>query len=236
MNISRTVILAIKKVVIFLGFPEDLCRIILFELRLFIVRSLWAFIPKNCSTLKRINEMTDVKINFGCGNMPFEGWINVDGIFNPKANLVIDLRRLLPFQTGNVLYIFSEHCIEHFRYDEAMSFLSECFRVLKKGGRIRLIAPDLESMARAYVKRDERWFEKAFPYLDDPVDALNLIFHQGGAHYYIYDSKALQKILKKAGFKYVISSSFRGSACPELNMDCDDPLRTIKSVYVEAFK
>ena len=125
--------------------------------------------------------------------------------------------------------------IEHLRPDEALTFLQECHRVMAPGAGIRLIAPDLEGMTRAYVEGDEGWFERAFPYLDDPVDAINLIFHQGGAHHYIYDARSLVDLLRRVGFEDAWPSRFGESSVDDtLVQDIDDPLRTLKSVYVEA--
>ena len=233
---TRALILLLKKVSTGLGFPAPFGRTLLFELQLLLVRLLWRLLPKNRASLRRIREASDVRLNFGCGDAPIEGWINVDGIFNPRAELVIGLRGRLPIESESVRFIFSEHLIEHFRYPEAVTFLSECRRILEPGGAIRIVAPDLYGMARAYVENDRSWFEKAFPYLSDPVEAINLIFYQGGAHHYIYDSEALQTVLREAGFELVTPSSFGRSAWPELNVDLDDDLRTIKSVYVEACK
>ena len=232
----RAFVLFLKKISSSLGFPDEFGRTFLFELQLFVVRLTWRFSAKNRRTLRRIRQGQDIRLNFGCGSVPLEGWINIDGTRNPKAELVIGLRGPLPLPSHSARFIFSEHLIEHFRHDEALVFLQECHRILEDGGVLRIVAPDLHGMARAYVEKDAAWFEKAFPYLDDPVDALNLIFHQGGAHHYIYDSEALQKILRKAGFEQVMPSTFGESAWPELNVDLDADLRTIKSVYVEAVK
>ncbi len=233
---KRALVLLLKRITVGLGFPPQFGRTALVELELFLVRLSWRFLPRNRATLKRIRQQEDVRLNFGCGDSPFAEWINVDGLFNRHADLVIDLRRPLPMGPGSTRFIFSEHMIEHLRYSEALAFLEECHRILEVGGAIRIVAPDLHGMTRAYIDRDEEWFQQAFPYLEDPVDALNLIFHQGGAHHYIYDSDALVKLLKKAGFEKAQPSAFGASAWQELRVDLDSPLRTIKSVYVEASK
>ena len=70
--------------------------------------------------------------------------------------MVRDVRKKLPFDDRSVDFIYSSHLIEHLRKDEAEKVLRECFRVLKKGGLIRLVVPDLELMARIYIKEIER--------------------------------------------------------------------------------
>ncbi len=233
---TRALWLLLKKLTTGLGFPAQFGRTVQFELRLLLVRLFWRFRSRNRATLKRIREGSGVRLNFGCGEVLIDGWINVDGIWNPHAELVVGLRGRLPIDSGSVRFIFTEHLIEHFRHGEAVRFLGECRRILEPGGAIRVVAPDLHGMTRAYVEQDREWFAQAFPYLSDPVEILNLIFHQGGAHHYIYDSEALQAVLREAGFERVTPSSFRASAWPELNVDLDDQLRIVKTVYVEGCK
>jgi predicted SAM-dependent methyltransferase len=48
----------------------------------------------------------------------------------------------LPLDDGKISFIYSEHVLEHFRYDIATQLLSEAFRVLKPGGVIRSVVPD----------------------------------------------------------------------------------------------
>ncbi len=226
--------LLLKKLTTGLGFPAQFGHAVQLELRLLSVRLFWRLRPRSRAALRWIREASDVRLNLGCGDAPIDGWINVDGIWNPRAELVVGLRGRLPIASGSVRFIFTEHLIEHFRYPEAVHFLGECRRILEPGGAIRVVAPDLQAMARAYAEQDREWFGKAFPYLSDPVAVLNLVFHQGGAHHYIYDSEALQAVLREAGFERVAPSSFRRSAWPELNVDLDDEMRIVKSVYVEA--
>ena len=234
----RFPILLAKRLWKALGFPNELGQTILFELQVFLVRLTWRWLPRNRATLKRFRQSDSHRLNFGCGDRPLEGFVNVDGLFNPVADLVIDLRRPLPLPDASVAGIYSEHMIEHLRADEALAFLRECHRVLAPGAGIRLIAPDLEGMARAYVEDDGEWFERAFPYLDDSVDAINLIFHQGGAHHFIYDARALVALLRRAGFEQAWPSSFDRTQLDDRSLvqDVDDPLRTIKSVYAEAIR
>ena len=47
--------------------------------------------------------------------------------------------------------LYSSHFLEHLRDPEARSFLRECMRVLKPGGILRLVVPNLEDIARDYL-------------------------------------------------------------------------------------
>jgi len=50
----------------------------------------------------------------------------------------------LPFDNGSINYIFSEHFLEHLFFDEALSLLKECHRILKPFGVIRTCVPDAD--------------------------------------------------------------------------------------------
>src|SRR6266852_5771680 len=52
------------------------------------------------------------KLNRGCGPCKKEGFLYVDLL--PAADLIIDLRRGVPFESNCCEVIFSEHCFEHF--------------------------------------------------------------------------------------------------------------------------
>ena len=77
--------------------------------------------------------------------------MNVD-VF-PGGDLTLDLRRNLPFESNCCEQIFSEHCIEHFDYPDAVShLLQECLRILKPSGVFRFSVPDTEWPLLSYAE------------------------------------------------------------------------------------
>ena len=52
------------------------------------------------------------KLHVGCGEIYLEDWINID-IESPKADLIHDLRKPLPFEDDSIDFIYNEHFIEH---------------------------------------------------------------------------------------------------------------------------
>jgi predicted SAM-dependent methyltransferase len=50
----------------------------------------------------------------------------------------------LPFDDNSINFIFSEHFFEHLFFDEALSLLVECYRILKPDGVIRTCVPDAD--------------------------------------------------------------------------------------------
>ncbi len=91
-------------------------------------------------------------VNLGCGSVFHAGWINLDSI--PASDLVRrwDIRRPLPFADGQVEACYASHVLEHLPKPNALDLLTECRRILKPGGIVRLAVPDLENIATAYLK------------------------------------------------------------------------------------
>ena len=55
-----------------------------------------------------------------------------------------NLSHSIPLPNNSVDFIFTSHFLEHLYLSNAKNLLSECFRVLKIGGVIRISVPDLE--------------------------------------------------------------------------------------------
>ena len=114
----------------------------------------------------------DVKLHFGCGPRVLKDWINIDLVFEPYENYLkyygekyypesvrgnrndfyaIDITKNgLPLPDGSVDVVFHEDFIEHLDQKDQIIFLSEVFRVLKKGGIHRINTPDLLSSMKRF--------------------------------------------------------------------------------------
>jgi predicted SAM-dependent methyltransferase len=92
-----------------------------------------------------------VLCNLGCGARIHPGWINID--FNGDGDEVLawNLRNGLPLADNSCDAIYASHVIEHFNRADAKLFLLDCRRALKRGGVLRLVAPNLEDIARTYL-------------------------------------------------------------------------------------
>ena len=91
--------------------------------------------------MKRKEIAKTKKINLGCGPYKYEGFINID--MNPvwKPDMVLDVRKGLPFDNDSIDEIRAWHFIEHLDKDEIITFLAESFKKLKKGGKLDLLFP-----------------------------------------------------------------------------------------------
>jgi|RhiMethySRZTD1v2_1073278.scaffolds.fasta_scaffold15542_6 SAM-dependent methyltransferase len=94
-----------------------------------------------------------VMCNLGCGTRHHPDWINVDFVGDGVHVLAWDLRYGLPLPDQSCDVVYSSHIIEHFDRAGARQFLCDCRRLLKPAGIVRVVAPDLEGLARSYLSR-----------------------------------------------------------------------------------
>lgn len=66
--------------------------------------------------------------------------------------LTVDINKGLPFCSEFATVCYSSHVLEHLDKTGANNLVAECFRVLRHGGVIRLVLPDLEALAREYLR------------------------------------------------------------------------------------
>ncbi len=91
-------------------------------------------------------------LNFGCGNRFAPEWTNIDFDARSPGVIQCNLLRGFPFRDKSFDAVYSSHVLEHFTLDQGAYLLKEAFRVLKPGGLIRTVVPDLESAIREYVR------------------------------------------------------------------------------------
>lgn len=142
-------------------------------------------------------------LHLGCGEHRIDGWINGDFAMTGAQDLLLDVRRPLPFADASLHFIHSEDLLEHIDLDEGRSLIAECFRVLKPGGVMRLLTPDAAAIVkRVYLDaeaRHLRWCRRELA-AGDPCEALNMHFRMSGEHRFLYDYPFLRKALDDAGF------------------------------------
>ena len=155
-----------------------------------------------------------LKLHVGCGSNYKPGWVNID-LFNPTADVALDLRERFPFADESVSLIYSEHVLEHFEYPrDVRHILQECFRILAPGGVFSVGVPDHGVVATAYATRDTSFFQqrRLRSYLRDGdatlMHHINYNFRQDGLHKYSYDEETLRQILERVGFEQVERRSF----------------------------
>jgi predicted SAM-dependent methyltransferase len=93
-------------------------------------------------------------LNLACGATFVDSpeWLNLD--FTPLGAAVqqADLLGPLPAASASLDVVYSSHFIEHVPRHRVAPLLRECHRVLKPGGLLRLVVPDLLEMCTRYVQ------------------------------------------------------------------------------------
>ena len=145
-----------------------------------------------------------------------------------RSVVVWNLARGIPYSDQSFDVVYHSHVLEHIDREAAPAFLAECFRVLKPGGVIRIVVPDLEVLARRYLAAVERLpnhggFDAHTAAIDEIFDQMvrrlppqradrpllvrlleNLLIgdfaRSGTLHRWMYDRFSLGSLLEKTGF------------------------------------
>lgn len=193
-------------------------------------------------------------IHLGCGpNATPSSWRDFDGSWNLRINklpkplpsvvrkLAYGINPKMYFWPGHVEYmeltkpftlatnsadaIYASHVWEHLYFDEALFAISECHRILKPGGILRLAVPNLRFYCEDYLKSDvvtaaaelnqrllyrstsrpKSWTKRIYQALTD--------FH---SHKFMYDPAFLSTLLSEHLFADVAEKKYHESAIPEI--------------------
>jgi len=177
-------------------------------------QALWYIVhrysPRDRSVVKQYIQGCRVrKLHLGCGWNLLPEWLNADSVPGGRRALYLDVRRPFYFEDEIFDYIFSEHMIEHISYSSGIKMLTECHRVLKPFGKIRISTPDLaflialhhpdkSPLQREYVI----WANHTFvndAIANNDVFVINNFMRNWG-HTFIYDENTLRSAMQKAGF------------------------------------
>jgi predicted SAM-dependent methyltransferase len=87
--------------------------------------------------VKMINEP---KLDLACGDRKTEGFYGIDVSPDVKPDAVVDLTVFpWPIVSDSVDEIICNHYVEH--TPDLMKFMNEVYRILKPGGKIKIVAP-----------------------------------------------------------------------------------------------
>ena len=187
------------------------------------------------------------KLHLGAGGRIIKNWLNTDS-GNKKVMPVIDITKKFPFESSTFDYVFSEHMIEHIKYQDGLKMLNESFRVLKPSGKIRISTPDLQFLLDLYLDKNSKlqddyvkWSGETYQLTHGSItEIINNYFHSWG-HQFIYDKLTIENSLKKAGFTNIEFFKINESNNSELkNLENDTRLPEnflqLESLSVEATK
>jgi predicted SAM-dependent methyltransferase len=175
------------------------------------------------------------RLNWGCGDHVAAGWINSDVKQGAEVDLVADIKAGLPLASDCLDYAVSVHALPELSYPELVPALRELRRVLKPGGVLRLVLPDLDRAIDAY-RRGESGYFKVDP---DEVRSLGgrLIVQMlwYGYSRSLFTGDFAAELLEKAGFEQVRHCRYQQTASRFAEIVALDN-REDESLYVEAQK
>ncbi|MBD2209697.1 hypothetical protein H6G27_07385 [Nostoc linckia FACHB-104] len=160
------------------------------------------------------------QLNVGCGNIKFQGWVNIDLEFVPNVtDIMWDASQKFSFlENESCSLIYNEHFLEHLDSQQGLNFLSECYRLLELGGVLRVAMPSLEYLVKKYTCenwRNQDWL-KEYEFIQTRAEMLNISFRWWG-HRWLYDQEELVRRLHEVGFQKLINCEWGVSEIPQLN-------------------
>lgn len=116
-----------------------------------------------------------------------------------------DATKRLPISDGTVDVLYSSHMLEHLDPEEASVFLNEARRVLRPGGVIRLVVPDIQKHVQQYVEsKDADAFIEGtrlcYPRSRTILQRLRILLLGPRHHQWMYDGASLRNLLLAHGF------------------------------------
>ena len=198
--------------------------------------------------------VNELKLNIGCGTSGIAGWCNIDNsptvllsrvplgrqVFRtpawPRDVRRVNVLRGLPFPGESVSYIYSSHLLQGLAQEESRGLITECFRVLRPGGVLRVVVPDLERVIRDYLAdQDTSASHNLMRRLSPKSSAIRDLLRKGRRYEQMFDARSLGRLLIEAGFGHPEVCGFRISRIPEIEA-LEAEQRRSESLYVEASK
>jgi predicted SAM-dependent methyltransferase len=203
-----------------------------------------------------------MKLNLGCGTQIIDDWLNVDyalgarltkipffKLLNKQLKLfnidwdnrvyIHNLTKKFPFKNESIDIIYCSHTLEHFTRETGLRFLQECHRVLKVGGIVRIVVPDLQCIVTNFNN-------KVFP-ADQFLEKLSVLNWEYKSklknflapyiqypHKCMYDTPTLLSIIGNVGFNAQSKDPFNSKIEDIKKIEKEE--RTKFSVIIEGHK
>lgn len=142
-------------------------------------------------------------LNFGCGpewaSAPPQ-WIGFD-VIDYGQHEIGDVRDGLGFDDQSFDGIVANHSLQCLTYADVDGALREFHRVLRPGGRLRVLVPDVMGAVSAYLDSDSTW--PGFVAISEPWSIDRKFGHYltwGGGNRSCFTAVSLAEALDRAGF------------------------------------
>ena len=138
-----------------------------------------------------------MNLNLGAGDRYVPSWVNVDLPSCPHpVDRHVDLTGPLPWAPHSIDLVFAGHILEHMEYDQCAHLLSALRPLMRPGGEILVVGPDL-------AKATE--MQAAGIVLEVPLEHIRDGSHRwsGDEHRWAPDADSTGALLKQAGWVQV---------------------------------
>lgn len=142
-----------------------------------------------------------LKLHLGCGKKIIPDFIHIDQGNFDHIDYVSNVSELSMFRNNSVDLIYASHVLEYFDRNEVKNVLGEWYRVLKKGGLLRVAVPDFEAIVKVYLKYSDLDHRGILGPLYGKWEGKNnqdVVYHRT-----VYDFKSLHLVLEKANFNNI---------------------------------
>ena len=159
------------------------------------------------------------RLQIGCGSNFLEDWLNTD-LNDSNKIAFLDAGDVFPIESDSFDFIYSEHLFEHLKINQQINMLAESFRILKKGGIMRIATPNLDFLFKLYSESQSidhiAYVEYAInssPYLNsvktsvvDKEEHYNYVinnFFKAWGHQMIHNFSSIKKLARQCNFTSV---------------------------------
>lgn len=172
------------------------------------------------------------RLNLGCGSVVVDGWENLDLELHDGATQG-DVRGVLPYDDEVFDYVVANHSLSDLTHHELVPALREIRRLLRPGGVLRILVPDLIGALRAWERQDAGWFPLGddLPSIDERLCTFVPWFGTVGS---VWTQGYATELLRAAGYRTAtVCRHGRTVLCdtPEI-ADLDD--RETQALRIEA--
>jgi hypothetical protein len=210
-----------------------------------------------------MNSSVRLYAHYGCLFCAPESWLNFDasptlvferlpiiGRFYTKneqrfpANVRYgDIVKGLPVPEGSCQGLFCSHVLEHLARKDCRKALRNSYSYLRAGGTFRMVLPDLEALARAYLAgadwtacdRFMRETMLGFEQRKRGLSGLLYAWLGNSRHLWMWDFKALCYELAELGFRNIRRASFGDAQDPRFR-DVEDKRRFEGCLAIECVR
>jgi len=131
-----------------------------------------------------------LKLDIGCGNAKLEGFTGVDAYVD--TDIKAEMWKI-PLDDGSIEEIYSSHALEHVPMGMVPHVLKEWFRLLAPGGKLTLLVPNFDYVAKYWLTGPDREWAEMIVFGNQA--------HGGEFHKCAFTPMGLQGDLQIAGFQ-----------------------------------